>query len=113
MAKQTIKTVAGNTAPPLELTCERDDGTGTLTVIDLTSCTVKLYIYKGKTQTNTGHETCTITGASTGDITYVRSTGDTSVAGSYICDIKVTYSDTTFEILYDQLILKCRKLSGT
>lgn len=109
MAKQTINTVSGNTAPPLTLTCERDG-----VVIDLTSCTVDLLIHKGKVQTNTGHTSCTVNSPQTaGIVTYTRSTGDTTVSGTYNCDLKVTYSDNTFEILYDILVLKCRKPSGT
>lgn len=107
MAKQIILTVAGNTAPPLELTCERDS-----VVIDLSGCTVALIITQGTTTKNTGHQTCTVTDAANGLVTYVRQAGDTPTAGSYNCDLKVTYGDDTFEILYDILVLKCRKPSG-
>lgn len=107
MAKQTLLTVAGNTAPPLELTCERSS-----VVIDLTGCTVELIITQGTTIKNTGHQSCTVTDATNGIVTYVRQTGDTPTSGSYNCDIKVTYGDATFEILYDILVLKCRKPSG-
>lgn len=103
MAKVTINTVAGNSAPPLTLTCERNG-----TVINLTGCTVDLIITRSKTQTNTGHTSCVVTSTTLGTVTYTRHTGDTTTAGSYKCDLKVTYADTTFEILYDVLILKCR-----
>lgn len=104
MAKKTINTVAGNTAPVLTLTAERDD-----VVLNLTGCTVDLIITKSKVQTNTGHTGCVITDAANGVVTYARRAGDTAVSGSYPCDMKVTYSDLTFEILYDILVLKCRK----
>lgn len=108
MAKQIILTVAGNTAPPLELTCERDS-----TVIDLSGCTVDLIITQGKVTRNTGHQSCTVTDSANGLVTYVRQTGDTPTAGSYNCDLKITYGDATFEILYDILVLKCRNPSGS
>jgi hypothetical protein len=107
MAKQTILTVAGNTAPPLELTCERSG-----VVIDLTGCTVELIITQGRTIRNAGHQGCTITSSTGGIVTYVRQAGDTPTVGSYVCDLRVTYGDATIEILYDQLVLKCRKPAG-
>lgn len=108
MAKIIINTVMGNTAPPLTLTCERDD-----VAINVTGCTVDLYIYKRKVLQNTGHTSCTLTTPASGVVTYVRQAGDTTTSGSYNCDLKVTYADATFEILYDVLVLKCRKTSAT
>lgn len=100
-----ITTVAGNTAPPITLTAKRSG-----VVIDLTSATsVKLYIYNSaKAQTNTGHETCTITSAAGGIVTYARQTADIPTKGTYKGDMKVTYSDTTFEILYSILKISAR-----
>lgn len=108
MAVVRLNTVAGNTAPPLELTAKRDG-----VVIDLTNCTVDLIITQGTTVLNTGHQSCTITGAVAGEVSYVRQAGDMPLAGTYVCDLKVTYSDLTFEILYDVLKVKARKPSGT
>ena len=108
MANVTIKTVIGNTAPPITLTAKRDG-----VVIDLTGCTVKLYITLAGTQTNTGHESCTVTDATNGEVEYDREAGDLTTRGSYKCDLKVTYGDATQEVLYDILVLKARaRLAG-
>lgn len=98
----TLKTVAGNTAPPLVITCQRDG-----VAINLTGCTVQLIIAKGATITQVGR-TATITTAASGIITYVPLTTDFPTAGTYKGDVKVTYSDTTVEILYEQLKMKAR-----
>lgn len=108
MAIETIKTVAGNTAPPLALTAKRKG-----VVVDLTNCTVDLIITQGTTFLNTGHTSCTITTAASGLVSYVRHAGDIPTAGTYICDLRVTYVDATVEILYDQLKIIARKKSGT
>lgn len=104
MATKTMNTVAGNTAPPLELTAEREGE-----AIVLSGCIVDLIITLEGIQTNAGHTLCTITDAANGIVQYVRQTGDLSTADTYICDLKVTYGNGTFEILYDQLKLKARE----
>lgn len=104
MATETINTVAGNTAPPLTLTAQRDNE-----AIDLNGCTVNIIITLDDVQTNFGHTNCTIIDSANGIVRYTRQTGDTTTADTYICDLKVTYGDGTFEILYDQLKLKCRE----
>lgn len=109
MATQTYKTVAGNTAPPLTLTATRDGAAITL----VSASKVELIITQNSTVLNAGHQTCTITDAANGVVTYVRSTGDIPTTGTYTCDLKVTYADTTFEILYDQLKIKARKPAGS
>lgn len=105
-----IKTVAGNTAPPLTLTAKRSGS-----AIDLTSATsVKLYIINAAgTQTNTGHETCTITSAAAGIVTYTRQAGDIATKAIYKGELKVTYTDTTQEVLYDIILIDARaRLAG-
>lgn len=97
----TLKTVAGNTAPPLLITCKR----GT-TVIDLTGTQVTV-IVKGTVITQAGR-TATVTDAANGIISYVPLATDFPTAGSYKCDVRVLYSDSTVEILYDQLKVKAR-----
>lgn len=97
-----LKIVAGNTAPPMEITCKRSG-----TAIDLTGCTVQLIIKGGSTITQVGR-TAAITDASGGVISYSPLTTDFPNAGSYKCDIKVTYSDTSVEVLYDQLQVVAR-----
>jgi hypothetical protein len=98
MASTTIKTVAGNTAPPVVLTLEREG-----TIIDLTGCSVTLTIKNLGTGTITvSNAPCTVTNAVGGIITYVRGATDIPTAGAYVADVKVTYADGTSEILYNQ-----------
>lgn len=104
MATQTIKTVAGNTAPPLELTAQRNG-----VDINLSGCTVDLIISLNGDVTNAGHQACTVVDSANGLVTYVRQHGDLPSANTYICDLKVTYGDGTFEVLYDQLRLRARE----
>jgi hypothetical protein len=99
-----LKTVAGNTAPPWDITCKRPDGT----IIDLTGCTVELIIVKGSTVTQAGRAAVVTTPAS-GLIEYTPVATDCPTKGSYKCDVAVTYGDGGFEILYDQLKVKARK----
>lgn len=105
-----VKAVQNNTAPSYQITCTRDDGT----VIDLTNCTVTMKLYKGSTQTNStsGHDACTLVSATTGVISWTPKVGDLPSPGSYKGDVKVTYSDLTFEVLYGQFLLKVRRLLG-
>lgn len=97
-----LKTVATNTAPPLAITCTRDG-----TAINLTGCTVTIIIKGGGVITQSGGS-CTITDATNGVISYTPISTDFPTAGSYKCDLKVTYSDATIEILYEQLKIKAR-----
>jgi hypothetical protein len=104
MASTTIKTVAGNTAPPVTLTLEREG-----TVIDLTNTVVTLTIKNLSTQEITVQDAaCSVTDATGGVITYTRGTGDIPTEGSYVADVKITYTDSTFEILYNQQKFKAR-----
>lgn len=109
MARTTkiIKTIAGNTAPPLTLTAQRSG-----VAINLTGCTVGCYIYNNKVQTNAGHESCVVTDVINGIVTYTRQAGDTPLKANYKCDLKVTYGDGTFEILFTQLILEAESPSN-
>lgn len=107
MATQLYKTVQGNTAPPIQITCKRGS-----TIIDLTNCTVEVIIVKGSTTVNTGHQSATVTSATGGIIQYMPQTGDFATAGTYKADVKVTYGDGTTEILYDQLKIKARKTAA-
>lgn len=101
-----IKIVAGNTAPPFSVTVKRSG-----TAIDLTGCTVSIIIAKGSTITQAGGS-CTITSASGGVISYSPQTTDFPTAGTYKADVKVTYGDGNWEIIYDQLKVKARKKLG-
>lgn len=97
-----LKTVAGNTGPPLVITCQRDG-----VAINLTGCTVQFIIAKGSTITQAGRA-ATLTTAASGIVTYVPLSTDFPLAGTYKVDVKVTYSDATIEILYEQLKVKAR-----
>ena len=97
-----LKIVAGNTAPPMEITCKRAG-----TAIDLTGCTVRLIIKGGSTITQAGRS-ANVTDTAGGVIQYTPLTTDFPTAGSYKCDVEVTYSDTSVEVLYDQLIVTAR-----
>lgn len=99
---ESLKIVAGNTAPPMEITCKRAG-----TPINLTACTVLLIIKGGATITQPGRS-ATVFNAAGGVITYTPLATDFPTAGSYKCDIKVTYSDASVEILYDQLFVTAR-----
>lgn len=103
-----LKAVEQNTSPAYLITCDRPDGS----VIDLTSTTVTMKLYKNGTQTNTtsGHDACTLVTAASGIMSWQPKTGDLPSSGTYKGDVKVTNADATYEVLYGQFILKCRKL---
>lgn len=98
----TLKIAAGNTAPSWQITCERAG-----VPINLTGCTVTVIIAKGNTVTNTGGA-CSITNATAGIITYTPVATDTKTGGTYKVDVKIVYSDFSYEILYEQLKVKTR-----
>lgn len=105
-----LKAVANNTAPAYLITCDRDDGT----VIDLTGCTVTMKLYRNGTQTNTtiGHDACTLVTAASGIVSWIPKASDLPSAGKYKGDVKVTYADATFEVLYGILVIKVRATLG-
>ena len=103
MAVTTLKIVEGNTAPPFSITCERNG-----TTIDLTGCTVALNITNGVVQTNLGHTGCVNANPTTGVVVYQPQTGDFPTAGTYLCDVVITYADSTIETIYDQLKIVTR-----
>ncbi len=108
----SVKAVVNNTAPAYDITCQRDDGT----IIDLTNTTVTMALFNGQTQTNSasGHNACSVLSPATaGVMSWQPKAGDLPNPGSYKGDVKVTYSDNTFEVLYGQFLLKVRKLLGT
>lgn len=99
----SLEIVAGNTAPNWLITCERST-----TPINLTGCTVTVIIAKGNTVTNTGGA-CTITDVTNGIISYLPQATDCPTSGTYKVDVKVVYGDSTYEVLYQQLLVKTRK----
>lgn len=98
----TLRIVAGNTAPSWVVTCDRNG-----TPISLVGCTVSLIIAKGATVTNS-FAAATILNATSGIISYTPIPGDCPTSGTYKIDVKIVYSDLTFEILYEQLKVKAR-----
>lgn len=104
----SLKTVVGNTAPQYQITCERPDGT----VINLTNCSVKLYLYLNKVQQNTTRESSTVSiiNATGGIIGWQPATGDFNQKGQYKANIQVTYADSSVEVLYNQATFSVRAL---
>jgi len=99
-----FKIVEDNTAPDYQITCTRDG-----TAIDLTNASAVTLIIKNKstnTITQTG-KAATITTPTSGLITYRADVTDFPSAGSYVADVKVTWSSGT-EILYGQAKWKVR-----
>jgi hypothetical protein len=102
-----IYLVEDNTAPTIDLTLKRDG-----TVINLTNATsVILTIQNRETAaiTNTGHQTCAITGLLTGQVQYAIQAVDFPTKGAYLGEIKITYTTGEVEILYEQLHVTVRK----
>lgn len=112
MAFTKLLSVEDNTAPPIVLTLERDNGDGTTTAINVTGCTVALIINLNGTVTNTGHQSCSLTTPTSGIVTYTTQTADFATPGTYNCEVKITYGDGTIETLYEKFQVKARpKLS--
>lgn len=100
-----FKIVEDNTAPDYVITCTRDG-----TAIDLSSASTVALIIKNKatsTITQAGKEAA-ITTPAAGKITYTADVTDFPSAGTYVADIKVTYSSGGIEILYNQVRFKVR-----
>ena len=104
MPVRTINLVEDNTAPPLQLTLEREG-----VAINITDCTVNLIIARGNTITNADHQECTIVSAVAGEVSYAIDADDFASPGTYKADIEITYADASVERLYDQLKIKARR----
>lgn len=103
MAK--IKFVEDNTAPTIQLTIKRES-----LPVNLTGASVDLII-KNSTSgeiTNVGDQACTITDAADGVIEYDPNATDFPSAGTYVCDVEITYADATVEVVYEQLTVEVR-----
>lgn len=103
-----LQTVVGNTAPQYQITCKRPDGT----VINLTGCTVKHYLYLNKVQQNIGRESSSVTILTplTGVIGWQPGSGDFNQKGNYKGNVVITYPDTSTETLYNQTLFQVRNL---
>lgn len=107
MAK-SLQVTEQNTSPQYAITCKRPDGS----LVVLTNTTVTMKLYKGSTQTNMGHEACVIIDGPNAIMGWTPKTGDFSGPGTFKGDVKVTYFDGTFEVLFQQALFKARKLGG-
>lgn len=106
MTQQIYRTTVGNTSPSIQVVVKRNG-----VVIDLTSATnVDLAIRRESTglTTNTGHQSCTITTAASGIVTYTPQAGDFSFEGRYLGDVKVTFSGGGIEHIYELLLVLAR-----
>jgi len=100
-----FKIVEDNTAPDYVITCTRSG-----TAMNLTAATdVSLIIQQKSTGTITqAGKSAAITTPASGVITYTADATDFPSAGTYVADIKVTYSGGGIEILYNQARWKVR-----
>lgn len=105
MSQQIYRTVIGNNAPDLVITCQRNG-----TAINVTGATVKLIIQNERTGicTNTGSQNCTLTTPASGIVTYSPSITDFPQEGRYVCDIKITYSNGKIEDLRELILVIAR-----
>lgn len=102
MAK--LYSVVTNTAPTLTINLVRSNAP-----IDLTGASVDLYINLNGTVINSGHTSCSVTSpATSGVVTYALNTTDTATAGVANCEVKITYGDSTTEIVYQKFQLSIR-----
>jgi hypothetical protein len=101
----TFKIVAGNTAPDYTITCTRDGD-----AINLAAATdVSLIIQQKSTGSITqSGRSAVITTPASGVITYTALSTDFPEAGTYIADIKATYSGGGVEIFFNQAKFKVR-----
>lgn len=100
-----FKIVEDNTAPSYVITCTRDGS-----ALDLSAASAVTLIIKNKasgTITQSG-KAATITTPASGVITYDADATDFPSAGTYVADVKVTYSGGGIEILYGQCKWKVR-----
>lgn len=101
MAK--LLTVKSNSAPSIIITLERSGSP-----INVTGCTVDLFINLSGSVINTGHTGCTLTTPASGIVTYDLLAADTATAGLANCEARITYADTSVEIIYQKFQLNIR-----
>lgn len=102
---QKLLFVEDNTAPAIILTLQRKPA---LTAINVTGCTVNLYINLNSALTNTGHTACTLTTPASGIVTYTILAADFATPGTYDCEVKITYADATIETIYEKFNVVAR-----
>ena len=92
MARET-KIKQGDTAPAFTATLT--DGAGA--AINLTGATALFLMKNRKTRELVVSAAATITGATTGKVSYAWAAGDTDIPGGYDVEIQITFSDSTIE----------------
>ncbi len=87
----TIK--QNDTSPQIAATLQDGDGTA----IDLTSATVKFHMKKVGAAAATTDADATVLDANAGSVKYVWVAADTAIAGSYLAEFEVTYTNGGIE----------------
>lgn len=97
--------VETNTAPTVNLTLEHNG-----VAIDLTGASVILVIVNANTGivTNSGHQSCTITSAISGKVSYTAQATDFPAGGRYTGGVKITYPSGQVERLYENIVIIIR-----
>lgn len=101
MAK--LFSVVGNTEPQIVLTLLLGG-----VPINLTGNTVDLFMNLKGTVVNTGHTLCALTTPLSGIVTYTPHTGDFATSGTYNCEARITYGDTTLQTIYQTFQIQVR-----
>lgn len=101
---QIYRTVVGNDSPDIVFTCQRNG-----TAINLTGATVTLAITNERTGSVTNAvQTCSITTAAQGIVTYTPAVADFPSEGRYIGDVKIVHISGKTEKLYELLLILAR-----
>jgi hypothetical protein len=95
--------VKTNDAPDIVLTLLRSNSP-----INVAGATVDLFMNLNGTIANTGHTSCTLTTPLAGIVTYSPTSTDFAAAGTYNCEVRITYPDATTEILYQKFTISVR-----
>lgn len=82
-----------DTSPALGATLKDGDGNA----VDLSGATVRFHMRARGATTAKVDAAATVTGASTGEVSYAWIAADTDTAGKFQAEFEVTYADTTVE----------------
>lgn len=101
-----VNMVQNNTAPSLPFTIKRSG-----VAVDLTGATVKFLIHDNVTglRTNDSANSCVLgTPNTSGTCTYNFNVTDLPDAGSYSCDLQITYPSGKVETSFDIVVINAR-----
>lgn len=106
----TIMLVEGDTKPVLNFTVT--DSTGA--AVNLTGATVTFHFYNkaDDTQTNVGDDDVVLVVAADGTCKYTFNATDLADPGDYWGELKIVFSDTTIQTVYEKLDIRVRKALG-